>query len=82
MSSNRKEFDIVVVGSGAGLSGIAMPAACNGLRVCLIEVNSLLVVLTVRLMHTTSGRALGRNVSESRLHSQVSCVSPPPGGRC
>jgi glycerol-3-phosphate dehydrogenase len=38
MSSNTKEFDIVVIGSGAGLSGIAMPAAHNGLRVCLIEV--------------------------------------------
>jgi glycerol-3-phosphate dehydrogenase len=35
----RREFDIIVVGSGAGLTGIAVPSSRNGLRVCLVEVS-------------------------------------------
>jgi alkyl hydroperoxide reductase subunit AhpF len=41
-TNNRTEFDIIVVGGGAGLSGIASPAARSGLRVCVIEVRTVI----------------------------------------
>lgn len=46
MSINKIEyFDTIIIGAGAGLTNLAIPASNYNKKICIIEVNKIIIII-------------------------------------